>query len=47
MAEPESDFTDEEVAEMSLSDQAAVQTSVNPSDYLALREYVMREMGLL
>ncbi len=47
MAEPENDLSEDEVAEMSLSDQAAVKNSVHPSDYLALREYVMREMGLL
>lgn len=49
MAEPENtepEVEDNDVS-LSLGDLAAEATSVDPNDYLALRELVMREMGLL
>ncbi len=46
MAEPENTEPEDKVKPSS-GDLAAEATSVDPNDYLALRELVMREMGLL
>lgn len=45
--EEESQGVEDEKYSLSSGDLAAEANSVDPNDYLALRELVMREMGLL